>query len=156
MHPLKNKKQSLEHIAKRVAKQLGQKRTKEQRKRMSEAAKKYFKTHNGYWLGKKRNNPEYLKKISEAHKGQHSSPATEFKKGINNGYKILGGQGEYRKLHKWIEKQLGKPDTCEKCGKSGLSGRQIHWTNKSGKYKKDINDWERLCVRCHFYKDKRL
>lgn len=33
----------------------------------------------GYWAGKKRDDPAYLAKQSLAHKGQHSSPATEFK-----------------------------------------------------------------------------
>jgi len=148
-------KQSKKHIAKRVTKQLGQKRTKEQRERMSLAAKRYFKKHDNYWKDKKRDDPDYIKRQSEAHKGQHSSPATEFKKGINNGYTILGGKTKYRNLHYWVEKKLGKPTKCEHCGKDGLSGQKIHWANKSGKYEKNINDWIRLCAKCHFCKDKR-
>ena len=55
----------------------------------------------------------------------------------------------YFALHTWIRKELGKPDTCEHCGRSNLSGRFIQWANKSRKYKRDLTDWIRLCVRCH-------
>ena len=55
----------------------------------------------------------------------------------------------YYALHRWVERNLGKPDICEHCGESGLSGKQIHWANKSHKYKRDLNDWIRLCVKCH-------
>src|SRR3990167_2616997 len=55
----------------------------------------------------------------------------------------------YGALHDWIRRNLGTPDTCGDCGKSGLTGKQIHWANKSGKYKRDITDWVRLCAKCH-------
>lgn len=55
----------------------------------------------------------------------------------------------YRGLHQWVESKLGKPNTCIHCGKSGLAGRQIHWANKSRKYKRSIFDWLRLCAKCH-------
>ena len=42
----------------------------------------------------------------------------------------------YSALHDWVRKYLGKPDTCEHCSKSSLKGRQIHWANKSQKYKR--------------------
>ncbi len=59
----------------------------------------------------------------------------------------------YTALHDWVRKTLGTPNTCEQCGKNGLKGRQIHWANKSGKYLRDVNDWTRLCVKCHQIKD---
>ena len=55
----------------------------------------------------------------------------------------------YSGLHEWVRKELSKPDTCEFCGTNGLSGRKIHWANKSGKYKRSLEDWLRLCVLCH-------
>lgn len=55
----------------------------------------------------------------------------------------------YSGLHQWISRTLGKPDTCDFCGKTGLTGKHIQWANKSGKYQKDISDWIRLCVPCH-------
>jgi len=56
-------------------------------------------------------------------------------------------------LHLWVVRRLGKPDTCEHCGKSGLKGAQIHWANKSHEYKRELSDWLRLCVSCHRHYD---
>ena len=56
-------------------------------------------------------------------------------------------------LHDWVKRHLGYPDTCEYCGKSGLSGNDIHWANKSREYKRDLDDWVRLCVYCHLKYD---
>ena len=55
----------------------------------------------------------------------------------------------YRGLHMWVELHLGKPKKCEHCEKDGLTGRQIHWANKSGKYLRNLKDWIRLCSSCH-------
>lgn len=66
-----------------------------------------------------------------------------------------GDKVSYRNLHRWLVQHLGQPDTCEFCGKSGLSGRFIHWANKSGKYLRDLTDWIRLCAKCHKYYDLR-
>lgn len=60
-----------------------------------------------------------------------------------------GNEVGYGALHKWVIKHLGQPDTCEHCGREGLRGLQIHWANKSKKYKRDLDDWIRLCMRCH-------
>lgn len=60
-----------------------------------------------------------------------------------------GDEVGYFGLHSWIQKQLGKPETCEFCDKDGLTKHQIHWANKSHKYKRDLTDWLRLCVSCH-------
>lgn len=69
-----------------------------------------------------------------------------------NGAKNARWKGEnvsYRNLHRWVERELGKPDTCGSCLKSRLTQRQIHWANKSGNYKRDLTDWVRLCAKCH-------
>lgn len=55
----------------------------------------------------------------------------------------------YRALHRWVELYLGKPDKCNSCGQTGLSGKKIHWSNKSGEYRRDLGDWQRLCAKCH-------
>ena len=52
-------------------------------------------------------------------------------------------------LHGWIRRQLGESLQCEKCGKVVERTTQIHWSNKSGMYLRDLNDWQRLCVPCH-------
>lgn len=60
-----------------------------------------------------------------------------------------GDEVGYGGLHEWVKKELGQPDVCVNCGKSGLKGRHIQWSNKSGKYRRVIDDWQRLCARCH-------
>lgn len=73
------------------------------------------------------------------------------------GDKHPGWKGDnvgYYGLHVWVIKELGQPNTCEFCKTSGLCGNQIHWANKSHKYKRDVNDWLRLCVSCHRKYDK--
>lgn len=60
----------------------------------------------------------------------------------------------YDSLHHWVIRQLGQPTTCSHCKQSDLSGADIHWANVSGEYKKEVDDWVRLCVTCHKTFDK--
>lgn len=60
----------------------------------------------------------------------------------------------YRAIHVWIQSVLGKPTTCEHCGVTSLSPRHYHWANISRKYKRNTNDWIRLCARCHSAYDR--
>ena len=69
-------------------------------------------------------------------------------KGAKNG-QWKGDKVGYASKHDWVEKRLGKPSICEYCGKTSLTSHQIHWANKSGKYKRVLSDWIRLCVSCH-------
>lgn len=89
-------------------------------------------------------------------KGIHLSPESEFKKGqepwnkglpehLQNTWK--GDDVGYDGLHDWVEKHLGKPKKCEFCGTT--ESRIFQWSNKSGKYKRELSDWQRLCVKCH-------
>jgi len=63
-----------------------------------------------------------------------------------------GTAAEYRSLHYWVEKQLGKPMKCSKCLAEDKS--RYHWANISKSYKREISDWVRLCVKCHLNMDK--
>lgn len=65
-----------------------------------------------------------------------------------------GNKVGYKALHDWIFKNFGRPTQCEVCGKDGLKGRQIHWANLSGQYKRDRSDWKRMCAKCHYDYDK--
>jgi len=56
-------------------------------------------------------------------------------------------------LHNWVEKHLGKPKKCSKC--QTVKAKKYDWANISGKYKRDLNDWIRLCRKCHFNFDKK-
>lgn len=59
-----------------------------------------------------------------------------------------GDKVKYRALHMWVETNLGKPNKCSKCGKTGY-GHSMHWANKSRLYQHNLTDWLRLCVPCH-------
>ena len=58
-------------------------------------------------------------------------------------------------LHNWVRRYLGRPDICKHCGRSNLSGHAINWANKSHEYKRDLEDWLRLCVKCHRAYDRK-
>lgn len=62
--------------------------------------------------------------------------------------KFSGTKTAYRMLHLWVERQLGKPKFCVECGKNDPAKR-YDWANISGDYKKDTNDWQRMCRQCH-------
>ncbi len=56
-------------------------------------------------------------------------------------------------LHNWVERKLGKPKKCEFCGTT--KAKFFDWANISGKYKRDLLDWVRLCRSCHAQYDKK-
>lgn len=107
----------------------------EHRKRLSEANK-----GNKHGLGYK-HTEEAKRKISESESGDKH-------------YAWKGGDVGYRALHHWVKKNLGAPNTCEHCGKSGFTRGQIGWANKSHEYRRDLTDWIRLCGFCHYKYDK--
>lgn len=78
---------------------------------------------------------EHRRKISESQKGK-----------LSNNWK--GDEATYNSIHHWIRDTYGRPTQCEFC-KGHFSGRKIEWANKSGDYKRDRDDWLRLCARCH-------
>ncbi len=53
----------------------------------------------------------------------------------------------YGALHSWITRQKGTPLICEHCHRKNK--RKYEWANISHKYKRDVNDFIRLCTRCH-------
>jgi len=110
----------------------------------------------GYWTGKKRSE-ETKEKLRE--KGKLNPPNKDYFKnhkfvGINHA-NWKGDKVGYYALHTWVQRTLGKPETCEHCGKTGLKGRAIQWANKSGKYKRKVTDWLRLCTKCHYNYDRK-
>ncbi len=58
----------------------------------------------------------------------------------------------YAALHQWIKKRKEKPYNCTSCGVN----RAIDLANISGRYKRELDDWEYLCRKCHMIKDGRL
>lgn len=92
-------------------------------------------------------------KIGLANKGNTSGlengKKTRFKSVEVSAYNKVGGINQYRNIHRWVEKMLGKPEQCSKCGKIGYR-KQMHWANISKEYRKELSDWMRLCVKCHY------
>lgn len=83
-------------------------------------------------------------------KGRHRSINTEFKKGENVGSKHRswkGDKAEYTSIHSWVSRWKGRPKKCEKCGTTDK--KRYEWANISGEYKRDLNDYIRLCKSCH-------
>ena len=58
-----------------------------------------------------------------------------------------GENAKYGAIHEWIRKKLGTPKFCECCGRTDK--KKYEWCNINHKYKRDINDWMRLCTKCH-------
>jgi len=55
-------------------------------------------------------------------------------------------------LHNWVRRRKKKTDFCECCKNT----KPIDLANISGEYKRDVDDFEWLCRKCHMTKDKRL
>ena len=49
----------------------------------------------------------------------------------------------------WVQRKLGAPKMCWECGFTSENNRQFHWANISRAYKRDLEDWARLCATCH-------
>ena len=117
---------------------------------------------------------EHRKKLSESHKGIPSP--LKGKKGIwkhteewkasarermiernlteNRSYTWKGDDVKYMGVHQWVRKWKGQPLVCEKCGKEMKSTRYIDWANKDHKYRRILDDYIRLCRKCHREYDK--
>lgn len=50
--------------------------------------------------------------------------------------------------HQWIVRRLGKPQQCEMCGMNDPN-RRYQWSNISREYKREVEDYQRLCIPCH-------
>jgi len=55
-------------------------------------------------------------------------------------------------LHSWVKRNKPKSEFCECCKKVN----PYDLANISGKYLRDVNDYEWLCRRCHIHKDGRI
>ena len=48
---------------------------------------------------------------------------------------------EYRMLHYWVQDELGVASECNNCD---VNIRRFEWSNISGEYRRDVEDWESL------------
>ena len=67
----------------------------------------------------------------------------------NPAYK--GKEAGYGAIHRWVRRRKPMPEFCERCGTE--PPRDL--ANKTGKYLRDLADWEYLCRRCHMDSDGR-
>ena len=66
------------------------------------------------------------------------------------GEKGNGWKGDMTKpsaMHIWVESILGKPRKCEHCGST--TAKKYEWSNKEHTYLRKLEDYQRLCTRCH-------
>ena len=63
-----------------------------------------------------------------------------------------GGNVGYHGIHSWVRRRLTKPEFCQRCNKRP----PIDLANKSGQYKRDLDDWWWLCRSCHVQLDGRM
>lgn len=120
----------------------------ETREKMRQAQ---LKNPTNYWLGKKRKMPWF-----DGKRGTSKNNYFRHHKFIGKDHvNWKGDEVGYYALHSWVVRNLGQPTMCEFCGKNKLKGNKIHWANKSHKYKRDMNDWIRLCAKCHWHYDRK-
>lgn len=68
--------------------------------------------------------------------------------------KWLSRQPGYQYPHHWMYRNYGKASKCElKDTTCTNKSNRYHWSNISGEYKKDRNDWRELCASCHMKND---
>lgn len=63
-----------------------------------------------------------------------------------------GNSVGYTGLHTWVKRRFPKPLFCQKCHKN----EPYDLANKNNQYKRDLDDWEWLCRKCHMENDGRL
>lgn len=68
-------------------------------------------------------------------------------------FRWKGAKVGYDALHDWVARHLGRPKKCSVCGENNPR-KMYHWANLSGKYKRDLSDWMRMCVPCHSRHDR--
>jgi len=53
----------------------------------------------------------------------------------------------YHGIHRWVIRKLGTPKKCAHC--NSVSKKKYEWANKNHEYKRNLQDWMRLCTSCH-------
>lgn len=79
----------------------------------------------------------------------YKSPIRNAKISSENHYLWKGEDTGYHAKHEWISRLLGKADICTICG----SDKRVEWSNKDHKYTRNVDDWQKLCHKCHHHYD---
>ena len=109
----------------------GRKFSKIHKDNLKKARDEWLKENKHPWLGKK-------------HKLDWKSKVAGGKNTQWRGNKV-----GYVALHSWLRRELGKPNRCDFCGRNDENQNIYEWANKSGYYLRELNDWMRLCKKCH-------
>ena len=70
------------------------------------------------------------------------------------GDKIELRSSTYAAIHQWIVREKGRPNKCEHCGTE--DAKRLEWANIDHKYKRNTDDYIRLCTKCHREYDKEI
>ena len=91
---------------------------------------------------------EHKKNISEGKKGRSSTQQNE------NHPQWKGDNASYYAIHIWVNNHKSKPDFCDICGENKI----LELSNKDHKYRRNIEDYQYLCRKCHgkFDRDNNL
>ncbi len=81
---------------------------------------------------------KHLQKLNSNQKGEN-----------NRAWK--GNKAGYYAIHAWIRNNYGSAIKCVKC--YTITAKRYEWANISGKYLRDIKDFEQLCRKCHANSD---
>lgn len=63
----------------------------------------------------------------------------------------VGDKIQKDSLHCWIGREWGNPKKCDICGTT--ESPKFEWSNKNHTYKRNREDWQRLCKKCHVHYD---
>ncbi len=147
------------------------KQNEQRRERLKDPIKR--KEKNVQQKNWRKKNPKYRKQVNTQRKKRYHEDE-EFKKRLithakkyyesnktlkgranqtnerNPGWK--GSKVGMKSLHEWVRRRKPKPQKCEDCKIN--PPRDL--ANISQKYKRDIDDFEWLCRKCHMTKDGRI
>ena len=154
-HKNKGKKQTAEHIAKRVAKQIGKKHTLEARKKMSESRKLFYVNGGKHPRLGKTHSDEVRKKLSEIAKKQwengqfgRGKESQSWKGGVTPIREAMRKCKEYRL---WKIAVFTRDDkTCIWCGsKKNIEADHIKPFCLYPELRFSIDNGRTLCRDCH-------
>ena len=99
------------------------------------------------WNKDKKHSPETIQKMKDGMKGKNKG---KFLNAKNPVWK--GDKAKPQAMHRWVERRKGKAryHLCQHCGKV----RAKHWANINHSYRRKLDDYAALCVKCHSTYDK--
>lgn len=66
-----------------------------------------------------------------------------------NSFNWKGDNAGYQARHRWLYKNVKKPDSCPVCNEK----KPLDWANLDHKYSRDIKSWKPMCKKCHYKYD---